>query len=290
MRASFSQPPRAGAASPAARARELLKGEADIAFRRRAITIVDYLDPRPGDRILDAGCGLGFYLALLSLVSESRLVGIELDRGRLRPAAEDSLVRAAFFEGDVTHLPFANASFDKLILSEVLEHLPEDEPAVREAARVLRPGGVLAVSVPHAGYPFLWDPLNWVRERLGLGHFRSEPWSGIWTDHRRLYTKEALSALVEEAGLLVTDTHLETRYSFPFAHHLVYGAGRYMLERGLVRGEGTGPAKRWTLWGPKPRGALALALRLFTAPDRYNRPRYESGPAVGVLLRAVKPQ
>jgi len=289
MRTSFSQPPSAHAASPAVRARELLEGEADIAFRRRAVTIVEYLEPRVGDCILDAGCGLGFYLALLSLVSESRLVGLELDPGRLLAAAEDGTVRARFCAGDATRLPFADASFDKVVLSEVLEHLPEDGPAVREAARVLRPGGVLAVSVPHAGYPFLWDPLNWARERLGLGHFSAEPWSGIWTDHRRLYTKEALSELVQGAGLEVTDVHLETRFSFPFAHHVVYGIGKYLVERGLVRGGGGQRAKRWTFWGRRQRGALGLALRLFTAPDRYNRPRYESGPAVGVLLRAVKP-
>jgi SAM-dependent methyltransferase len=261
------------------RAKILLRGEADIAFRRRAVTVVDYLDPRPEDRILDAGCGLGFYLALLSRVCESSLVGVEISAERLAAAANDPTVRAQFHVGDVTRLPFADNSFDKMILSEVLEHLPDERAALIEAWRVLRPGGILAITVPH----------NYVRERLGLGHFQSGVLSGIWTDHRRLYTCESLTALVEGSGLSVTDVHLETRHSFPFAHHAVYAAGKFAVDHGLVRDSEGLPVTRWSLWGERRSALFDLALRVFTAPDRYNKPRYESGPAVGVCLRALKP-
>ena len=184
-------------------------------------------------------------------------------------------MRAALVVGDVTRLPFEDASFDKMILSEVLEHLPDDTAALREARRVLKPGGVLAITVPNAHYPFLWDPPNYVRERLGLGHFKSEPWSGIWTDHQRLYAPDRLGAVVTAAGLQPTDFRLETRYSFPFAHHVVYAIGKFLVERGLVKAGEHAKAKRWSFWGQDRPGVLGAAVRVFTAPDRYNRPQYE---------------
>jgi ubiquinone/menaquinone biosynthesis C-methylase UbiE len=270
--------------------RRLLRGEADIAFRRRAATIVEYLDPQPEDRILDAGCGLGFYLVLLDRVSRSHVAGLERDGGRLRAALGPDGTKAGLFQGDVSAMPFADASFDKLIVSEVLEHLADDRAALAESLRVLRPGGVLAISVPNKHYPFLWDPLNFSRECLGLGHFRHEPWSGIWTDHRRLYEPDGLSKLVAEAGFSVTDVHLETRYSPPFAHHLVYVLGKFLVERNLV-GHGDGkPARRWSFWQEEHRlTPLRALVRAFTAVDRYNKPRYATGPAVSLCLRANKP-
>lgn len=272
-----------------AAARRLLRSEADIAFRRRATTIVEYLNPQPDDRILDAGCGLGFYLVLLSRICRSRLVGLEWDGARLRESrGEDADI--ALVQGNVTALPFPGESFDKMILSEVIEHLPDDAAALREARRVMRPAGVLAITVPNSHYPFLWDPPNFARERLGLGHFENGFWSGIWTDHQRLYTPEALTSLVASCGFEVTDVHLETRYSLPFAHHLVYSVGKFIVERNLVGGANGSPARRWNLWQEDARpGLMQRLISVVTAVDRYNKPRYETGPAVSLCLRATRP-
>lgn len=275
------------AASPGPALSRAVRWDPDIAFRRRARTVVDYIDPKPGDRILDAGCGLGFYLYLLGQVTTAELFGVELSRARLATAASQRRVSgASLFAGDVTRMPYREASFDAVILSEVLEHLPDDRAALDEAFRVLRPGGTLAVTVPNRRYPLLWDPINGVRERLGLGHFAREPWSGIWTDHQRLYAPGGLRDLVRAAGFQVTDIHLETRYSMPFAHHLVYGVGKFLVNRGSAGGA---PGDRSAFWGREPSTALRVAIRAFTAVDRFNRPRYDSGTAVNVCLRAVKP-
>ena len=51
-------------------------------------------------------------------------------------------------QGDGTRLPFADGTFDRIIASEVLEHIPDDQAALDELARVLRPGGTMAVTVP----------------------------------------------------------------------------------------------------------------------------------------------
>jgi len=275
----------------AVRARRLLEYEADIAFRRRACTVLEYIDPQPGERILEDGCGLGFYLHLLGRLSEAEVWGIELDRGRLAAALDDEYAsKARLALGDVTRLPVADGSFDKLIISEVLEHLDDDAAAMREVARVLKPGGVCAVTVPNAGYPPLWDPLNYGRERLGLGHFSSEPLSGIWTDHRRLYSKQQLVEVVEGAGLRVTDARLETRYSIPFSHNIAYGLGKYVVQKNLAgRGAG-GKSSRFAFWTEERKLTPArLAASAITAFDRFNQESYEDGAAVSICLRAVKP-
>ena len=64
---------------------------------------------------------------------------------------------ATAVQGDALRLPFADGTFDRVIASEVLEHIPDDSAAMRELARVLRPGGAMAVTVPRCGP----EVINW---------------------------------------------------------------------------------------------------------------------------------
>ena len=74
-------------------------------------------------------------------------------RGRARAAT----TQAGGVQGDALRLPFADGTFDRVIASEVLEHIPDDAPAMAELARVLRPGGTMAVTVPRCGP----EVVNW---------------------------------------------------------------------------------------------------------------------------------
>jgi arsenite methyltransferase len=101
-----------------------------------------------GARVLDVGCGTGVLTRRVARWSNvDTVVGVDvapslLDRARALCAA---LPNVAFEEGDATALPFADASFDVVVLDSTLSHVPDAERAVSEAARVLRPNGVLAV-------------------------------------------------------------------------------------------------------------------------------------------------
>jgi SAM-dependent methyltransferase len=101
--------------------------------------------------------------------------------------------------GDVTRLPFPDQFFDLVICSEVLEHLPDDATAIRELARVLKPGKNLVVSVPR----FLPERFCWL-----LSRDYHESAGG----HVRIYKKAELSSSLQAIGL--------KQWGFHFAHGL----------------------------------------------------------------------
>ena len=90
--------------------------------------------------------------------------------------------------GDATSLPFPDGAFDRVIAAEVLEHLPADRPAIAECARVLRPGGTLAVTVP-----------RWYPELICWALSDDLPSSD--GGHVRIYRRSNLQARLLEAGL-----------------------------------------------------------------------------------------
>ncbi|MGI8476176.1 MAG: class I SAM-dependent methyltransferase, partial [Thermomicrobiales bacterium] len=145
--------------------RRLMPIEGDIGFRRRCETVLEFLDPQLGELVLDCGCGYGFTLHVLQALTGARLVGLDLGLDRLRAARERLGGRIAYVRGSAMDLPFADGTFYKIVSSEVLEHLPDDRLAISEMARVLKPGGTLAITVPCADYPAGWDPFNWGLER-----------------------------------------------------------------------------------------------------------------------------
>lgn len=278
------------------RLREMLANEADMSFKRRAESVFDFLAIAPGDRVLDAGCGRGFYLNFLrALYPDADVVGVELDRPLL-PLARSVVPGARVANANLYDLPFADASFDKIIFSEVIEHVPDDAAALRELARVLAPGGVLALTTPNADYPFWWDPINKTLEATLDTHIQTGPLAGIWANHVRLYTLEALTNLVADAGFVVEDVRYHTRHCFPFIHNLVYGIGKPLLERGLLPDAMADAADRFALDADPSRGSVLnpvnLGLRLFNAVDALNEldPPRPDRPFLIIAMKLRKPE
>ena len=262
-----------------------------MAYRRRARLLLEMLEPGPGVRILDAGCGEGFYLAAIREMGGTRPIGLDADAARVRK----SKVRlsATGVSGDLRSLPFPDGSFDRVLLSEVLEHVDDDLRALREAFRVLSPGGLVAISVPHARVPFWWDPINRVGEALGLPPVRSGPLVGIWTGHLRLYLPRELADLVTRAGFVVSRCVEATHHSLPFAHFLLYGIGKPLVERGLLPARIQASVSRFeeTPADEGPLNPIRLLRSLVAAADRRNDLPARRPPRtfVNVVLKARKP-
>lgn len=233
---------------------EILKFEPDPAFARRARIIFENLNLKRKEKILEIGCGRGFYLRTLKSVwPEIDVTGVDINskyleiargfmkdlRGDLKDDLKESL-RVKLRVADATDLPFKNDSFDRIIASEVLEHIPDDEKAIAEMYRVLKPGGIALVTVPNKNYPFCWDPLNWILERVFGWHLPSNIWwlAGIWADHVRLYDEKELKDKVEKKdkkGFKVEKIWQATHYCLPFSHFLLYGIGKNLVEKGILK-------------------------------------------------------
>lgn len=213
----------------------LLRNESDVAYKRRVRTMVEFLQPKAGERILDCGCGMGFYLRTLSTLCDASYTGLDGNAETLGFARQALAGRGIpLVRGDVLRLPYADGSFDKVLLSEVLEHLSDDRQGLAELRRVLRPGGILALTVPHRDYSFWYDPINRVAEGVFGRPIRHGPFAGIWANHQRLYRPEELLARLDEAGFEALDVRCMTHYCFPFTQTIVYTFGKGAVERGLL--------------------------------------------------------
>jgi SAM-dependent methyltransferase len=152
----------------------------DPRMARRRKTILACLERRvpKGSSILDAGCGLGEVLA--DMPDGYRLFGFEFPKSNVEFCKRRLEGRAEVKQGSIYEIPFPDASMDAVLCLEVLEHIEDDARAVRDIARVLKPGGIFIVAVPYTYY--------WPQYQKLMGHFRH-------------YTRESLSALLRQNGL-----------------------------------------------------------------------------------------
>ena len=210
---------------------------------REALLVRRLRAERAGPRLLNAGCGAGSLTLKLveagfevTSVDASEAfcewVGAALARRGL--AERHPVVRR---ELGVGALDLPAAAFDTVVCAEVLEHLDDDRAALSELAAVLRPGGLLLVSVP--ANPFRYD------------------WTDRWAGHRRRYTVDELAGKLADAGFEAVDVG---GWGFPltgFFHRRIY---RPLLRRRLAR-----PASARAAGGGLGGGPPRLAARAVRA-------------------------
>ena len=157
----------------------------------------DLLGVQPGMRLLDVGCGAGRH-SVEAVRRGADVVALDLSHDDLANASRsvadyghaDVPAPGGFaaVRGDARRIPFDDASFDRVIASEVLEHIADDGTALAELVRVLRPGGTIAVTVP-----------RWLPERVCWA--LSRDYHEVPGGHVRIYRGHLLRAALRRAGL-----------------------------------------------------------------------------------------
>ena len=167
---------------------------------------VDYdrLRIGPGTKVIDVGCGAGrhsyeAYRRGADVIAfdqnAEELAEVDTMLAAMGEAGEaPRSAKAQVVVGDALALTYADDSFDAVIASEILEHIPDDTTAIAELTRVLRPGGVLAVTVP-----------RWLPERICW--LLSDEYHANEGGHIRVYRADELRGKLEAHGLRFTHSH-----------------------------------------------------------------------------------
>ena len=169
----------------------------------------DRLGIRPGDKVLDIGCGYGRHSfevirrgghAVAADLSDTELKNV-LATFAAMGTSEDlpDTALGSCVNANVLTLPFTDGAFDHVIASEILEHIPDDTDAMSEIARVTKPGGTITVTVPRAGQEVVCWALS--------GEYHNTPGG-----HVRIYRQRQLLERLRGAGLQAQ--------GFGFAHAL----------------------------------------------------------------------
>ena len=168
---------------------------------------------RADETVLDVGCGSGRH-TFEGLNRGARVVSVDLDGAVLKDVAamaaalqlEDGVPDGSSYwctNGDVTELPFRRSVFDKVIASEVLEHVIDDRGALAELARVTKPGGMLVCTVPRS-WP---ERICW---KL------SDEYHSEAGGHVRIYGRSDLEAKLVSAGFKVLGHHYAHALHSPY--------------------------------------------------------------------------
>lgn len=283
---------------------KLLQNTADLSLKRKARKILLELAPKKNEKILDVGCGDGYYILLASQLEKIFGVGLEyepknllaaernfnnlkikyrrLNRWKKRLETGSYLIR-----GDINKMPFENNFFDKVVMSEVAEHLPNDLRGLKEVYRCLKKDGVLLLTVPNHHYPFLWDPVNWTLERLFNFHIKSGFFAGIWNQHIRLYYPEQIDKVIKEAGFKIKKIEVQTRWCLPFNHYLI-NLGARLLASNKLPVQFAKQANKFEYSDVNKRAPL---IRLYYAlaeyADKFNKSNY-SLIGTTIFIKAYK--
>lgn len=208
----------------------------------------DRLDLTAASRLLDVGCGTGRHILELSRY-EGTFIGLDMAAEDLKAmryllaiASREGRLKADVHmaQGDGTQLPFEDNEFSHVICTETLEHIDDDQAMLRELVRVLRPGGVLVISVPDE----YSERLLW---RLSP-RYRTAPGG-----HVRIYKRKQIKAMLTDNG--AEPYAIQYRHSLESVRWLVHS----VIDKEWGKPGRMTKAIRWLLDTPSHRNWRSLA-------------------------------
>ena len=186
--------------APTASREQVALGNPSFVWRAgqdRRLTLIRRYVALENARILDIGCGIGTYVKKLRELSPYAY-GIDVDPARVAQGDVDGLA-----VGVSERLPFRDGWFDIVLLNEVIEHVRDEAETLREACRIVRPGGHVVIYAPNRLFPFethgVYLGKRYVFGNIPLVNYLPNPLRRRLVPHARAYTHGGLRRLV--AGL-----------------------------------------------------------------------------------------
>lgn len=167
--------------------------DCSLTTRFKAAHVLNFLRPHPKDAILDVGCGLGYFLNVLA---RRGLKGYGLDYSFKSLTLARRMTSGFLCQGDASMLPFRDNSFDKIIFTDVIEHVADDRGTLQEIVRVARDGALIALVTP--GTRGVLASTQWRKlfhDEEGTPEF----------DQRTGYTKQGLRQMMEGVGIRIEE-------------------------------------------------------------------------------------
>lgn len=164
-----------------------------VGRRKLFADLIRQLNVDCGEPVLDIGTSSGTNLRLLRDLGFSDVTGLDFSEEAIRFCSEAGLGQVR--RGDITEMPFQNDQFSLVLATDIIEHVDDDAKALREVARVLKPGRTALITVP--AFPSLWG----FQDDVSL--------------HKRRYRMRPLIERIQSAGL-------QPRQSFHF-NYLLFG-------------------------------------------------------------------
>jgi len=171
--------------------------------------------------IIDIGCGVGVYIGYLKKERDLNVIGVDLNRFDLKKAARNNRW-AEYVQASAEYLPFKDDSFDLVLFSEVLEHLPNPDYSLKEIHRILRDKGILIISTPskkgiYENKEFVYFTL-FLKRLLQL--FRKGSFKVQYKEHISLQTVDELKMKLRNCGFEIIE-EFYTGFCFPFAGEIL---------------------------------------------------------------------
>jgi 2-polyprenyl-3-methyl-5-hydroxy-6-metoxy-1,4-benzoquinol methylase len=163
-------------------------------------------DDLNGKLLLDAGCGTGWF-STKAAARSARVFSMDLGSSLLNEVRRKCA--SARLAGSVLSIPFASDTFDYVICTEVIEHTPDPRGAVSELMRVVRPGGIVIITVPNK---------NWIFSLWVANILKIRPYEGFenWVTMKQLvkYAVASPAEIVEKGGFHIIPFILRATYGF----------------------------------------------------------------------------